>query len=109
MGKRWIMLLVIAMFGILVTAAYAGQYMVVVIEVEKGDVMAVYDAKTMGKVQKSGVTFDAKPVDKMPIGKTLSVKGRNVVDIPDYTVLRTHSSPGCVTYTYGNYSWEVCT
>jgi len=107
MGKKWIMLFVIAMFGMLVTAAYAGQYMVVVIDVEKGDVKEVYDSKTMG-MQKNGVTFDAKPVIKQDIKKQLTVNGKNVVYIPDHTVLGTHSSPGCVTYTYGNYSWKVC-
>lgn len=109
MGKKWITLLFIVLFGTIAMVAHAGPYMVVVLDVEKGGVNAVYDSMDTGNMDKNGVVFKAKPVQEQVLKKEkLIFNGKRIEAIADYTVIRTHSSPGCTTYTYQGYTWTVC-
>jgi bacillopeptidase F (M6 metalloprotease family) len=106
------------------TTVYAGSHMVVVFDVESGDVVNVYDAKTSGVNEGGKFTFDGEvvakdsltdkdfTVNKKGVGKTTSkikekTKG-GAYGIPDYTVILSAASPGCITYTYRGYSYTVC-
>jgi hypothetical protein len=70
--------------------------MKVLIDVESGKI-EVY--KVQGEKE-----ISVKPISL----KELKLNGKNIISIPDYTVIRTHSSPGCVTYYYYGYAYQVC-
>ena len=100
------------------TTVYAGSQMVVVFDVESGDVVKVYDAKTSGVVAGGKITFEGEVAEKYSVkDKDFTVHKRGVKTaskikdkngIPDYTVILSNASPGCITYTYHGYSWTVC-
>jgi len=119
MGRKSMVLFLVAFMVFVGTTVYAGSHMVVVFDVESGDVVNVYDAKTSGVVAKEKITFEGEvaakdsvkdkdfTVNKRGVGKTVSkIKDKN--GIPDYTVILSNASPGCITYTYHGYSWTVC-
>jgi len=118
MKKKGILFFLVA-FVMVAGTVYAGSNMVVVFDVESGDVVNVYDAKTSGVVAEGKITFVGEvaakdsvkdkdfTVNKKGVGKTASkIKDKN--GIPDYTVILSNASPGCITYTYRGYSWTVC-
>ena len=47
------------------------------------------------------------PVQPKPLDN-VTVNGKKAVHIPDFTIIRTHSSPGCVIYCIGGYCFEIC-
>lgn len=47
------------------------------------------------------------PVEGIP-AKEFGLNRKAIQSIPDHTVIRTHSSPGCVTYFYNGYAYQVC-
>jgi hypothetical protein len=126
MGKKGFALIFAALMMVVGGTVYAGSHMVVVFDVESGKVVAVYDAKTSGAVAGGKITFDANAdgkaggesienkvftVNKKGEGKKpskITGKTNEGYGIPDYTVIRSAASPGCITYTYHGYSWTVC-
>ena len=119
MGRKSMVLFLVAFMVFVGTTVYAGSHMVVVFDVESGDVVNVYDAKTSAVAAGGKITFEGEvaakdsvkdkdfTVNKKGVGKTASkIKDKN--GIPDYTVILSNASPGCITYTYRGYSWTVC-
>lgn len=115
MAKKWIMLFIISFMMVLVSTAYAASKMVVVINPADGKVEQVYDASSIA-VQGNKITIEGVNASKEAANaKTFKIKKKDgsrvdhkVVSIPDHTVIHTKDSPGCVTYTYGGYSYTVC-
>jgi len=134
MGRKSMLLFFVAFMVFVGTNVYAGSNMVVVFDVESGDVVKVYDAKSSGVVTGGKITFDANgdgkageesikdkefTVNKKGKGKTNSkipektkagapgTKG-GAYGIPDYTVILSAASPGCITYTWHGISYTVC-
>jgi len=130
MKKKGILFFLVA-FVMVAGTVYAGSNMVVVFDVESGDVVNVYDAKTSGVVAEGKITFVGEvaakdsvkdkdfTVNKKGKGKTNSkilektkagapgTKG-GAYGIPDYTVILSAASPGCITYTWHGISYTVC-
>jgi hypothetical protein len=133
MGRKGFALIFAALMMVVGGTVYAGSHMVVVFDVESGDVVKVYDAKSSGVVAGGKITFDANGdgkageesikdrdfmVNKKGKGKTISkitektkpgtgTKG-GAYGIPDYTVIFSAASPGCITYTWRGISYTVC-
>jgi hypothetical protein len=117
MKKKAILFFLVA-FAMVAGTVYAGSYMVVVFDVESGGVDNVYDATNKGIVADGKITFNGEVAAGDNVtGKdfTVNKKGSKKVSrikdkgIPDYTVILSNASPGCITYTYRGYSWTVCT
>ncbi len=73
----------------------AGKKMVIEIDIETGKVLKVTDGKKAVK---------PKSLKEEPL-----YFGKNkITDIPDYTLIRTHSSPGCCWYFWGGWYWYIC-
>lgn len=114
MRKSWVMLLVFVFVGMMAIIAYADSWnnrMVIVIDPDNGNVDGVYKVDTINTTDNSATFTGANKVQKVNYNsKRFGSEGHisGVSIIPDYTVIHTHGSPGCVTYTYNHWSWEVC-
>jgi hypothetical protein len=69
--------------------------------VETGEVIKesvkVYEVRDGKKVLVKGI-----PAEK------ITFYGKSITFIPDYTMIRTHSSPGCQIWCVGGYCFPVC-
>jgi hypothetical protein len=115
MGKKWFMLFIIALAGILATTAFATK-MVIVLDPETGfehcykaDVAEQETGVTLSNVGNCGELDKGSKDQKIGIKKQGETSGKvhDIVDVSDYTVIFSHS-PGCVTYWYHGHSYTVC-
>jgi hypothetical protein len=116
MGKRWIVLLVIALVGILATTAFAEPKMVIVLDPDKQDTITCYRVENSDS---STVTLNlkcdnfAEPLIKDKKWKIKDAHSSGHKDFADHAVLDRKDSSivwsnPCVTINYGGKSYTVC-
>jgi hypothetical protein len=66
--------------------------MVITIDIDTGDVDSVTDEKG----------------DEAESSKTIELNGHQTIEVPKYTFIRTHSSPGCGWYWTGSRWYWIC-
>ena len=72
---------------------------------QKSVAIVMFDIDT-GKVLRV-TRGDGTPVKPIPV-KEAEFNGKRVIHIPAYSVIITHSSPGCFTYIFDGVSYTVC-
>jgi hypothetical protein len=118
MGKRWIVLLVIALVGILATTAYANPKMVIVLDPDNEDTITCYRVENSDS---STVTLNLKcyncatPTidEKEKKWKIKDAHSSHHKDFADHAVRDRKGSSivwsnPCVTINYGGKSYTVC-
>jgi hypothetical protein len=91
--------------------------MVIVLDVHNENQVDVYETNSIGETDNTTFTFSGRKVERQDEDQHMKVKrcganeytDKRITKIQDHTVIRTHSSPGCVTYWFGGYPYTVCT